>query len=722
MNWLKRLLISLALLLTVVNVRADEGMWLPQLLARLNEKHMKGLGMKISAADIYNINKGSLKDAIVSFGGFCTGEIISTKGLVLTNHHCGFDAIQNHSTLERNYIHDGFWAKNHAEEIPNAGLFVTFIVRIEEVSSQVLAGVTPAMEEKERQSVVDKNIAAVRKNLKKESYQDSHVRAFFEGNQYFLFVTETYRDVRLVGAPPSAIGNFGKDTDNWMWPRHTGDFSLFRIYAGKDNKPAEYSADNIPYTPKRALSISLSGVSENDFTMVFGFPGRTTQYLHSAAVEQVINVNDPAKIAIREKALAVIDAFMRKDEQIKIQYAAKYAGIQNSYKKWQGEVLGLTGTHALAKKKTYEEEFLKRVNSKPEWKDQYGSLVNDLQKAYDAFRVYGKHRDYYTEIINRIEAFTVAAQLNNLISAKEKNGEEGFKKALPQVQNRLEDLYNEYNPAVDKKLFETLMQLFVEGQDAEYISSLPRQLAAASGGFGQLAEKMYADSWLDDGSKILDGLKNDAAALLEKCRKDPMNDLAMALSSAYTEKVNRRLTELQNNINRLQRSYMQAQMEVFKEKVFYPDANSTLRVTYGTVKGYNPRDAVVYDYYTYLDGVMEKYKPGDYEFDVPEKLRQLYQVKDYGPYGQNGKMPVCFIARNHTTGGNSGSPALDAWGNLVGLNFDRVWEGTMSDINYDPSICRNIMVDIRYVLFIVDKYAGAGHLISEMKLVRPKQR
>jgi hypothetical protein len=722
MNWLKRLIMSFILVLAVASARADEGMWLPQLLARLNEKSMKGLGMKISAADIYNINKGSLKDAIVSFGGFCTGEVISAQGLVLTNHHCGFDAIQNHSTLERNYIRDGFWARNRGEEIPNAGLFVTFIVRIEDVSNQVLAGITPVMEEKERQAVIDKNMATVRKSLKKESYQDSYIRAFFEGNQYFLFITETYRDVRLAGAPPASIGNFGKDTDNWMWPRHTGDFSLFRIYAGKDNKPAEYSADNIPYTPKKALSISLSGLRENDFTMVFGFPGRTTQYLHSAAVEQIIKVNDPAKIAIREKALAVIDAFMRKDEQIKIQYAAKYAGIQNSYKKWQGEVMGLTSTNAVAKKKTYEEEFLKRVNSKPEWKEKYGSLLGDLQKAYDAFSIYGKHRDCYTEIISRIEAFTVAGLLNILHSAKEKNGEEGFKKALPQVQSQLEKLYKDYNPEVDKKLFETLMQMFVEGQDAQYISSLPKQLADASGGFGPMAEKMYADSWLDDGNKILDGLKNDAAALLEKCRKDPMTDLTMAVSSAYTENIIRRLTELQNNINRLQRTYMQAQMEVFNEKVFYPDANSTLRVTFGTVKGYNPRDAVSYDYYTYLDGVIEKYKPGDYEFDVPEKLRQLYKAKDYGPYGQNGKMPVCFIARNHTTGGNSGSPALDAWGNLVGLNFDRVWEGTMSDINYDPSICRNIMVDIRYVLFIIDKYAGAGHLIREMKLVRPKQQ
>lgn len=718
MRFLKKLLFTFFLLITAFLSRADEGMWLPQLLARLNEKQMKSMGMKISAADIYNINKGSLKDAIVSFGGFCTGELISSKGLILTNHHCGFDAIQNHSTLQNNYIRDGFWAKNNGEEIPNAGLFVTFIVRIDEVTKLVLAGVTPGMDERERRSMVDKNIAAVRQAVKKETYQDSFVRGFFENNQYFLFVTETYRDIRLVGAPPSAVGNFGKDTDNWMWPRHTGDFSMFRIYAGKDNKPADYSADNIPYTPRRSLSISLDGVKEGDFTMVFGFPGRTTQYLHSSAVDQIMRVNDPVKIAIRDKALAVIDGFMRRDEQIKLQYAAKYAGIQNAYKKWQGEVLGLTRTDAVGKKKAYEAEFMKRVNNNPAWKSQYGSLPDDLKSKYEELEVYGKHRDYYTEIISRIEIFTVATQLNNLISAKEKNGEAGFNRALPQVQARLEGLYNEYNPVVDKKLFEVLLEMFARDQDPQFIAPELQQQANAAGGFAQLADKLYAASSLDEGDKILAALKSNPTELLESHKKDPVNDLIKALSGSFSSKVSGKLSGLMDAIDKLQRTYMQAQMEVFKEKTFYPDANSTLRVTYGTVKGYNPRDAVTYDYYTYLDGVMDKYKPGDYEFDVPEKLRELYRKKDYGPYGVSGKMPVCFIARNHTTGGNSGSPALDAYGNLVGINFDRVWEGTMSDINYDPSICRNIMVDIRYVLFIVDKYAGAGHLVKEMKLVR----
>ena len=715
----------LAFLLLAFSVaKADEGMWLPQLLAQLNEKQMKSMGMKISAADIYNINKGSLKDAIVSFGGFCTGEVISSKGLVLTNHHCGFDAIQNHSTIQNNYIRDGFWARNNAEEIPNPGLFVTFIIRIDDVTKQVLNGVTRNMDEKERQSAIDKNIAELRKNVKKENYQDSFIRAFFDGNQYFLFVTETYKDVRLVGAPPSSVGNFGKDTDNWMWPRHTGDFSMFRIYAGKDNKPAEYSVDNVPYVPKRSLSISLDGVAENDFTMVFGFPGRTTQYLHSAAVEQIMKVNDPVKIAIRDKALAVIDGFMRKDEQIKIQYAAKYAGIANSWKKWQGEVLGLTSTNALGKKQAYEAEFQKRVNANPQWKEAYGNLLLDLVKTYNEFEKYSLARDFFNETMSRIEAFAIVNQLNSLRNAKEKNGEKGFTNALPGVKERLAEIYKEYSPVVDKQLFIALIDKFVKDQPQEFVAPyLLNKLKENNNDVSKLADELYNNVDLfQNGNKVLQQLSSNPEVVMAANDMNHANQLIAELSTYYNNTVSKNITGLQSRINQLNRTYMQAQMEVMKEKKFYPDANSTLRVTYGNVKGYNPRDAVQYDYYTYLDGVMDKYKPGDYEFDLPEKLRSLYKNKDYGQYGSNGKMPVCFIARNHTTGGNSGSPALDAYGNLVGLNFDRGWEGTMSDINYDPSICRNIMVDIRYVLFIVDKYAGAGHLVKEMNLVHPKKK
>lgn len=720
MKIIKSFLLAFVLFLSSL-ARADEGMWLPLLLEKLNEQQMKSLGMKISARDIYSVNNGSLKDAIVSFGGFCTGEVISSKGLVLTNHHCGFDAIQNHSTLDNNYIRDGFWARNFAEEIPNQGLFVTFIVRIEDVSKQVLTGVTKGMAEKDRQAQIEKNMAQVKGAAKRESYQDAFVRAFFEGNQYYMFVTETYNDVRLVGAPPSSIGNFGKDTDNWMWPRHTGDFSLFRIYAGKDNKPAPYSPENVPYVPKKSLAISLDGTAKGDFTMVFGFPGRTTQYLPAVAVKQIVEVNDPTKIAIRDKALAVIDGFMRADEQIKIQYAAKYAGISNAWKKWQGEVLGLNRTDGVGKKKKYEEEFNSLVQANPQWKQLYGALLGDLDQAYARLNPYGAARDVYTEIMPKIELFTVVQQLKQLRAAQVQ-GDAAFQTQLPKTRDRLKEFYKEYDSRVDEKLFAALMPVYVSQDTAFSAPGVRAKAAAYNNDFARWAAELYKTTVLGNENKVLESLEKDPAGLLNSLANDPAVLLQTELAQNYSAKVLPGLSEIQAQINGLQRTYMQAQMDVMTTRKFYPDANSTLRVTYGTVKGYEARDAVTYDIHTYLDGVMEKYVPGDYEFDVPDRLRQLYQTKDYGQYGANGKMPVCFIAANHTTGGNSGSPALDAYGNLVGLNFDRVWEGTMSDINYDPSICRNIMVDIRYVLFIIDKYAGAGHLVKEMKLVHPKKK
>ncbi|HZI54688.1 MAG TPA: S46 family peptidase, partial [Chitinophagaceae bacterium] len=681
-------------------VRAEEGMWLPFLLEKLNEKQMKSMGMKISAKDVYSINKGSLKDAIVSFGGFCTGEVISSKGLVLTNHHCGFDVIQNHSTLDRNYIRDGFWAKNNAEEIPNPGLFVTFIVRIDDVSKQVLNGVTTELSESERQSQVDRNGAELLRNVKKEAYQSVLIKPFFEGNQYFLFITETYHDVRLVGAPPSAIGNFGKDTDNWMWPRHTGDFSMFRIYAGRDNKPAAYSAENIPYTPKKSLAISLDGVAENDFTMVFGFPGKTTEYLHSKAVEQIVKINDPAKIAIRDKALAVIDSFMRTDEQIKLQYSAKYAGISNSWKKWKGEVLGLTRTNAVEKKKKQEAVFQSRVNNNAQWKEKYGNILTDLQAAYSELKPYGLARDYFLEITGKIEILGIASHLNSLLKAYESGGEKGYTDQLAKVKEKLNDLYIEYSPPVDRRLFASLMEMYLNDQPVEFVSTYARNLRNPQDkkdeGMATMVNMIYGESPLPYKEKLYkDYLDKDPKQAVGLISSDKAVRLYIDMVNSYNNAVGAKLNPIQTRINQLNRIYMQAQMDIMKENKFYPDANSTLRVTYGKVKGYLAKDAVKYDFYSYLDGVMEKYKPGDYEFDVPDKLRELYQKKDFGQYGKNGKMPVCLIAANHTTGGNSGSPAIDAYGNLIGLNFDRVWEGTMSDINYDPSICRNIMVDIR---------------------------
>jgi hypothetical protein len=707
----------IAIVFLSVQTKADEGMWLPQLLQMLNEKEMRKMGMKLRAKDIYDINKSSLKDAIVSLGGFCTAEVISDKGLILTNHHCGFDAIQNHSSLENNYIKNGFWAVNNNAEIKNPGLFVSFIINIEDFTNQVLIGVSKELSEKDRQAMIEKNIAQIKKEYKKETYQDIIVRPFFDGNKYYLFVTETYKDVRLVGAPPASIGNFGKDTDNWMWPRHTGDFSMFRIYADKNNKPASYSPDNVPYVPKRSLNISLKGLKENDFTMVMGFPGRTNEYLPSYALKQIMEISNPAKIKIRHQVLDVMGGYMRKDELIKIKYAAKYANIENAYKKWQGELLGLQKSNGIKKKLDYEVDFKQLITNDSNWQNKYGSLLSDLSTAYGDLEPLIIPRDYYNEIVPRIELFNLASSFNNLFKNYSKDTASNNKKNQELIE-KIEDILKEYDVAVDKKLFATLLNLYVNDQSSEYISPKLLELINEYKDINKVADYIYTNSKLTKIDSIKTLLEYSPMFVSDFIKNDPAFSLYMSIYNTYVKETSSYVVDMQADINRLQRNYMEAQLTVFSNKRFYPDANSTLRVAYGKVKGYAPKDAMQYNFYTYMEGIMEKYKPGDYEFDVPQKLIDLYNAKDFGHYGVNGKQPVCFIASNHTTGGNSGSPALDAKGNLVGLNFDRAWEGTMSDINYDPTICRNVMVDIRYVLFIVDKFAGAHHLIEEMKLVR----
>ncbi len=697
--------------------RADEGMWLPQLLEALNEKQMRKMGMKISARDIYDINKSSLKDAIVSFGGFCTAEVISNQGLILTNHHCGFDAIQNHSTLQNNYIRDGFWAMQKNEEIPNAGLTATFIIRIEDVTETILKNIPATADDATRKSLIDAAINQLKKTYKKEAYEELLIRSFFEGNKYYLFVTETFRDVRLVGAPPAAIGNFGKDTDNWMWPRHTGDFSLFRIYAGKDNHPADYSADNVPYVPKRALSISLKGMKEGDFSMVFGFPGRTNQYLPSTAIQQIKDISDPAKINIRQDVLSIMLDYMKKNEGVKIQYAAKYASVENAYKKWKGEVLGLNRSQAVSKKQAYEAEFQRRVNARPEWTVAYGTILTDLQVAHKNLEGHIRLRDYQSEIMPRIEAFNIASVVNTMLKNRTAKDAASNIDLNKREWEAIQELFSERDQQVDQALFEKLMERYLNDLPADKTSLLAREFLGGSR-LKQEANILFATSPLCHQDSLQALFQQSLPAIQQRLRNDRLFLLYNDLVNTYQQQTAAAIAPIQSTINALQRRYVDAQMAVFAEKTFYPDANSTMRVTYGQVKGYQPRDGMQYEFYTYLDGIMEKYKPGDYEFDVPTKLIELYTQKDFGRYSQDGKMPVCFIAANHTTGGNSGSPALNAYGQLVGLNFDRVWEGTMSDLNYDASICRNIMVDIRYVLFIIDKFAGAKHLIDEL-LIAP---
>ena len=709
--------LKLLLLLFFVHVQAQQGgMWIPSLLQGMNEKEMKNLGMKMTAADIYSVNKSSLKDAVPHFNGGCTSEVISPKGLLLTNHHCGFDAIQNQSSVDHDYLTNGFWAYKMSEELPNEDLVVTFIVKIEDVTSKVLEGTTALATELEKQKKIQENITLLSNSLPKESWQENKIRTFYEGNQYLLFVTETYKDVRLVGAPPSSIGKFGSDTDNWVWPRHTGDFSLFRIYADKNNRPASYSKDNVPYTPKHFLPISLDGVKEDDFTLVFGYPGKTNEYLPAVAIAQIVNELNPAKIEIRDHALKVADGFMRKDNAIKIQYASKYASIANYWKKWIGETQGLTKSNAVEIKKKQEVAFQEKV-VKAGKQAEYGNLLTDFDKNYTEIKSYALARDYFMEVaLRNTELLSVGYKLYQLEQVNNSKGEQAFNDRKNNLISGLAEFYKDFNANVDQKVFEQLIHLYATKSPKEFLPTNISNINAT-----ELANDVYSNSKLVSYNSLKELLTGDSKTVLANLNADKGFIVIKSMADKFLKDVAPKYDEINLKITALQRTYMKAQLELNKGSRIFPDANSTLRVTYGKVKGYAPKDATLYTPVTYLDGAMEKYIPGDYEFDVPAKLIDLYKKKEYGQYGENGKMPVCFIGTNHTTGGNSGSPAIDAYGNLIGLNFDRVWEGTMSDINYDPSICRNIMVDIRFVLFIIDKYAGATNLIEELKLVHPKK-
>lgn len=714
---MKKLLRSLVLFVSFPIFAQQGGMWVPSLLQGMNETEMKSLGMKMSVADIYDVNNSSMKDAVPQFNGGCTSEVISPKGLLLTNHHCGYGEIQAHSSVEHDYLQNGFWAKSLEEELPNKDLEVTFIVSIHDVTKEVLKGTELLTDEASKKALVQKNISELQKTYSREEWQGVMIRTFFEGNQYMLFVTESFEDIRLVGAPPSSIGKFGSDTDNWVWPRHTGDFALFRIYADKNNRPAKYSKDNVPYTPKHYFPISIDGVEQDDFTMVFGYPGRTQEYLPSFAVEQILNDLNPARIEIRDKALKATDAYMRQDQAIKIQYASKFASTANYWKKWIGESQGLKKSNAVAVKKSFEQEFLKRAQEKNK-SEEYGNILTQFENLYTEISPFSLARDYFQEVVLRNnELLSIGFKLYQLENAFTKNGEQSFKDRRDNLLKQLEAQYKDYNKNVDKDVFEQLITL--------YGTKAPKELTPSSIqniNYSDLSYEIYAKTALTSFENISALLSGSGTDVVNKLNKDVGYKMAKLLSNNYFEKIAPKYDAINIQIEALQRTYMKGQLELFPDSRIFPDANSTLRVTYGKVNGYEPSDAVAYNHVTYLDGVMEKYVPGDYEFDVPQKLIDLYNTKDYGPYAdKNGKLPINFIGTNHTTGGNSGSPALDAHGNLIGLNFDRVWEGTMSDIYYDPAICRNIMVDARYILFIVDKYADAKHLLEEIKVVHPKK-
>jgi len=695
------------------DAHADEGMWLPSLISQRIED-MQAKGFRLTAEDIYSINRASLKDAVVLFGRGCTGELISDEGLLLTNHHCGYSQIQKHSSVEHDYLRDGFWAMNRDEELPNEGLTVSFLERMEDVTDAVLQGYSPEMTESQRDSVIKANSG---KLVEKATAEGNGLRATVEtlyyGNQYFLFLYREYSDVRLVGAPPSSVGKFGGDTDNWMWPRHTGDFSIFRIYADRDNNPAPYSEENVPYRPKRHFRISLVGVEEGNFTFVYGFPGRTQEYLMSEGVRYISEVSDPHRIALRTMRLDIQKKYMDAGQAVRIQYSSKNAGVANSWKKWQGEVKGIRKMGTVGKKQEYEKAFMEWARG-----TEYEGVVERLDSLYGLLEPYSYATDYYVETAYSVELVRFALGYNKkLTESMLSSSTDRIAELRKEMKKMAADFYKDYFIPIDRESFVAVMEAFDRNVTDDFKPEYFKESLTRYGTMEAWADSLWNSSVFADSLKF-----KEATDSLKLLSEDPAVKFGDAFDDWYKKEIRPVTKRLNSEITLLNRDYMRGQMEFSPDRVFYPDANLTLRVAYGSVQGYSPADGIYYKPVSTLEGIMEKDNPEIFDYNIPQRLREIHAAKDYGPYtvtDSNGNItvPVCFIATNHTSGGNSGSPVINADGDLIGINFDRVWEGTMSDIVFDPDLCRNISLDIRYVLFIIDKVAGAGHLLEEMDFV-----
>ena len=691
---------------------AGEGMWIPMLL-QYNEKEMQEMGMRITADDIYSINHSSLKDAIVLFGGGCTGEIVSDYGLLLTNHHCGYDYIQKHSSVEHDYLTNGFWAMNRGEELPCPGLSVIFLREMRDVTEKILFNITLDMPEDERQATVDKNMKKIIAQVEKETNYKVSIKPFFLGNEYYLLLNEVYTDVRLVGCPPSNIGKFGGDTDNWVWPRHTGDFSVFRVYADKNGRPADYSKDNIPYKPAKHLDISLKGAEEGDFAFVFGYPARTNEYLPAVAVDQEANIIDPIMVDLRGKVLDIYNKYQEQDPKVRIQYASKHASIGNGWKKWMGVTEGINHFHGVEKKRAFEKDFQDWVmQSRSRY--MYMHLLKDFEQNYKELEPYELAYTYLAEAGLRIELVNFAGRFAKLSEVAKDTPQENIDKMVASLKTASTNFYKDYYDPIDREVAAMLLKEYLKAQPAEFRPSFLNEIKDVD----DYVDHLFAKSIFTDEAKVNALLDNFKIKDTKKLANDPAMKVYQSLIDFYRNEVYDNISSINDNIDRLRRIYMKGQMEMQTDKRLFPDANFTLRVTYGKVEGFKPKDGMKYKHFTTLEGIMQKENPDIYDYVVEPRLNELYNNKDYGRYAdKDGTMHVAFTASVHTTGGNSGSPILNADGQLLGLNFDRCWEGTMSDLIYDPDICRNISVDIRYVLFIIDKFAGAGHLIDEMTIV-----
>ncbi|KAF0236662.1 MAG: Peptidase [Prolixibacteraceae bacterium] len=713
--------LNLVLLLSVLFYGwafADEGMWLPSLIHKLNISDMQRMGLGLSAEDIYSINNSSLKDAVVALDrGSCTAEVVSKEGLLLTNHHCAFGEIQSHSSVEHDYLQDGFWAMSRKEELPNPGKTVTFLISVEDVTAEVLANVTDTTSEEVRNRLVRSVSAELEKKAKGDTHYETYVRSFFAANRYYLFVTETFKDIRLVGAPPQALGKFGGDTDNWMWPRHTNDFAMFRIYCGPDGKPADYSEQNIPYKPKHALPVSLKGIKKGDFAMVMGYPGRTNRYETSFGVKNIMEVTNEVRIEVREKLLGIWGGYMSTSQKARIQYASKYARSSNYYKYSIGQNKGLANLKVIDKKQAIENDFTSWANSDNQRKEKYGDALSMIENSFKNVEA-DKARSYFGEALLRgPEIFAFANRAQSLLELLEKPEEnkEKIERITSSIKKSMDNYFKDYHAATDQKVVGALLKLYADKTAPQYhpkfFSTVQKKY---KGDFVKYAEKLFERTVFDSKEELTAFLDKPSLKVLKK-------DLAVGSASDIFAKF-REMSEAASESQKMksigERLFLAGLMEMQPDKVFYPDANSTMRLTYGQVLDYEPRDGVIYNYFTTVNGYLEKEIPGDPEFDVPERMKQLLTEKDYRRYAdKDGSLRACFITNNDITGGNSGSPVINANGELIGIAFDGNWEAMSGDIAFEPKFQRCINVDIRFVLWVIDVYAGATHLVDEMEVV-----